>query len=365
MNNFSDRIRRLSDKLTVNDVDCIFITPSADLRYFTGYNALPLERLTCLAVRSSGEATLIVPRLELAAAQVHDPRQHGITVVSWEETQDPFAVLAEQVGSVSSAVVNDVMWAQKAFGLQHGFGVQVSAAGSLVSDLRAIKSEQEIAAIVQAGQAIDTVHHSMGQWLAAGRTEREVGRDIADAIYASGHESVDFVIVGSGPNGASPHHELSDRVIGPGEPIVVDIGGTMPSGYCSDSTRMYVCGEVADDYMDSYRVLQHAQALAVSDARVGMSGAQVDALAREVLLEAGLGEHFIHRTGHGLGLETHEEPYIVASNHQPLVAGNVFSIEPGFYIPHTYGARIEDIVYLTEQGAVSVNNTSHDIVVLP
>ena len=205
----------------------------------------------------------------------------------------------------------------------------------------------------------------MSEWLRPGRTEREVGRDIANAIYESGHETVDFVIVGSGPNGASPHHDLSDRIIEPGEPVVVDIGGTMPTGYCSDSTRMYVCGDISADFFNFYRTLQSAQASAVNGARVGMSGAQVDALARDILIDAGLGEHFIHRTGHGLGLETHEEPYIVASNHEPLVAGNVFSIEPGFYIPGKYGARIEDIVYLTEQGAVSVNNTTHDVVVLP
>ena len=364
MSDFSARISSLATSLQRASIECIFITPSADLRYFTGYNALPLERLTCLAVRSDCTATLLVPRLEFSAAATHNPEANGIALHSWEETQDPFNVLADIVGPVRSAVVNDVMWAQKVFGIQQAFGVSVSIAGRMVSDLRAIKSQREIEAIVSAGQAIDQVHSNMAQWLRPGRTEREVGRDIADAIIASGHTQVDFVIVASGPNGASPHHEVSDRIIQSGEPIVVDIGGTMPSGYCSDSTRMYACGDVVNEFKEHYGVLLQAQETAVATACQGMTGAEVDAIARNILQESDLGEYFIHRTGHGLGLETHEEPYIVASNSEQLVPGNVFSIEPGFYIPNRFGARIEDIVYLTDSGAMSVNNTPHSLTII-
>ena len=361
---YSERLSRLTHSLQNHGVECICITPGADLIYFTGYNALPLERLTCLAVRSNGDAFLIVPHLELMAAQVHQPEDHGIQLVSWQETENAYELLHKLIGQANVVAVSDLMWARHVFGIQKSFGLNVSLAESIISDLRAVKTQEEIQAISEAGQAIDEVHRNISQWLRPGRSEREVGRDIADAIIASGHRTVDFVIVGSGPNGASPHHDLSDRIIQRGEPIVVDIGGTMPSGYCSDSTRMYSIGDVEHEFMTYYSVLQSAQSRAVLEAKVGMSGAEVDALARDVLADGGLGQYFVHRTGHGLGLETHEEPYIVASNSKPLVPGNVFSIEPGFYVPGRFGARIEDIVYLTDEGAVSVNHSPRDFVVL-
>jgi Xaa-Pro aminopeptidase len=204
----------------------------------------------------------------------------------------------------------------------------------------------------------------MSKWLKPGRTEREVGRDIANAIIESGHSTVDFVIVASGTNGASPHHEVSDRVINAGEPVVVDIGGTMPSGYCSDSTRTYVCGGAPSEYLDYYSVLQHAQARACLAATTSNTCEQIDAVARDILTGAGLGDYFIHRTGHGIGLETHEEPYLVSGNAQLIENGHAFSIEPGFYFPNKYGARIEDILVCVDGKGVSTNNTTHDLVEL-
>ncbi|MBU6347169.1 MAG: Xaa-Pro peptidase family protein [Actinomycetales bacterium] len=367
MNSFDygDRISRLKAAMLQREIDVVFVTPSSDLRYLTGYEALPLERLTCLIVTKDSSPKLLVPLLERPAAQVHGLDKCDIELVSWTETEDPITLLARLTGSVKRAAVADTMWAQKALAIQQVLGVPTQAAGTLLSDLRAVKQPEEISAIAGAGAAIDSVHENMGQWLRPGRTEREVARDIADAIIASGHQTVDFVIVASGPNGASPHHECSDRVINAGEPVVVDIGGTMPNGYCSDCTRMYVCGEPSSDYVSQYAVLQEAQAAAVSGVSSGMSGREADNIAREILTEGGLGEYFVHRTGHGLGLDTHEEPYLVATNEVPLVNGNVFSIEPGFYIPGIHGARIEDIVALTDSGLINFNNTTHDLVILP
>jgi len=176
---------------------------------------------------------------------------------------------------------------------------------------------------------------------------------------------VDFVIVASGPNGASPHHEVSDRVIQAGDPVVVDIGGTMPSGYCSDCTRMYGVGEPPADFLEYYAVLQRAQQVAVEAVRPGIPCEAIDAVARDIIAGDGYGDLFIHRTGHGIGLETHEEPYIVAGNTLPLTEGMAFSIEPGFYLPGKWGARIEDIVIVTEDGALSVNNRPHELAVVP
>jgi Xaa-Pro aminopeptidase len=205
----------------------------------------------------------------------------------------------------------------------------------------------------------------MGEWLRPGRTERDVGTDIARAIVDEGHVNVDFVIVGSGPNGASPHHEVSNRVIEAGAPVVVDIGGTMPSGYCSDSTRNYVAGGSAPPaYLDAYAVLIEAQEAQRIHARPGVTAESVDAVGRVILRDAGYGELFIHRTGHGIGLETHEEPYIVAGNRAVLEPGMAFSIEPGFYVDGQYGARIEDIVVATADGLDVLNQRPRDLVTL-
>ena len=190
-----------------------------------------------------------------------------------------------------------------------------------------------------------------------------MGADIAAAIVAEGHASAEFVIVGSGPNGASPHHDVSDRVIQPGDVVVIDIGGPLPDGYNSDSTRTYVLGEPSEsDVVDTYAVLQRAQQAAVDAVRPGVTAESVDAAARQVIAEAGFGDRFIHRTGHGIGLDVHEEPYIVAGNKLPLEPGMAFSVEPGIYLPGRWGARIEDIVVVTEDGVSRLNNRPHELV---
>jgi Xaa-Pro aminopeptidase len=257
------------------------------------------------------------------------------------------------------------MWAEKVLALRDAMpGTEQVLAGSVLREIRMRKSEAEIEALAAAGAAIDSVHAAVHQWLRPGRTEREVGADIADAILAAGHSSVDFVIVGSGPNGASPHHELSDRVIEAGDPVVVDIGGTTPEGYCSDATRTYCVGLPPAEFLASYDVLREAQDAACQWARPGVSAASVDAAARDVIEAAGYGELFVHRTGHGIGLSTHEEPYIVNGNDQELAPGMAFSIEPGIYHPGLYGARIEDIVVCTDAGVRRLNLRPRELVVL-
>ena len=346
------------------DIDLLLVTPGADLTYLTGYRALPLERLTCLALRSDGQAWMAVPQLELPAAQAHGVDQQGIDLLAWGETMNPYQMLARATGLVKQVVTGNLMWAEKVHGFAEAYGALPGLAGRTISDVRAIKDSDEIAALAQAGRAIDSVHELVPQWLRAGRTEREVGRDIAAAIIDSGHETVDFVIVASGPNGASPHHEVSDRVLVNGDAIVVDIGGTMPSGYCSDSTRTYALGDPGAQYRQHYAALLEAQSVARGYATAGRTCESVDSAARDVLREAGLGEFFIHRTGHGIGLETHEDPYIVSGNDTELVAGHAFSIEPGFYIPATHGARIEDIVVCSTEGIMCLNNTTRELVVV-
>jgi Xaa-Pro aminopeptidase len=345
-------------------IDALLITPGSDLRYLSGYVAKPLERLTCLIVPADGDPSLIVPELEVAAAEAS---RIDVTIRPWGETQDPFAIIAGLLPGARAVAVDDQMWASRVLALRDALpGAEIQLAGPVISRLRMIKDDEEVRQLREAAQAIDRVHARMGEWLRAGRTEREVGADIAAAIIAEGHEAVDFVIVASGPNGASPHHEVSDRVISAGEPVVVDIGGTMPSGYCSDCTRNYVVGpDAPEGYFDAFHILFDAQAAQRSFAGPGVSAAAVDRTGREILAAAGLGEEFIHRTGHGIGLSTHEEPYIVADNEQLLEPGMAFSIEPGFYRKGQFGARIEDIVICTPDGVEVLNHQPRGLVHLP
>lgn len=346
-------------------LDALLVSPGPDLRYLTGYDAIPLERLTCLVLPASGPARIVVPALEVPAAMASPLARLDVELVSWQETEDPFALTASLLPSAVSIAVDDHMWAVKVLALRDAMPrTQQRAAGAVIQELRMRKSPAEVVALVGAGAAIDAVHAHVPDFLRPGRTEREVGADIADAIIAAGHATVDFVIVASGPNGASPHHELSDRVLETGDTVVVDIGGTMPDGYCSDSTRMYSLGEPRRQAREEFEVLREAQAAAVAAVRPGISCEALDAVARGLLMQAGLGEFFIHRTGHGIGLETHEEPYIVAGNARVLEPGMAFSIEPGVYRAGSHGARIEDIVICTQDGVLSCNNQPHELVVV-
>lgn len=360
-----DRMTRAAALADVAGLDALVVSPGPDLRYLTGYDALPLERLTCLVVRPADDPLLVVPALEQLAAAASPAGSMGLEIVTWDEGQDPYALVASILRGAQQVAVDNHMWAEKLLSLRAAMpdcGQQL--AGGVLRELRMRKSLAEIEALREAGAAIDRVHEGVPHWLRAGRTEREVGADIAEAIRAEGHARVDFVIVGSGPNGASPHHELSDRVIEAGDPVVVDIGGTTSAGYCSDCTRMYVVGEPPADFLAYYAVLKRAQAEAVIHVRPGVTCASVDAAARQVITDGGFGDRFIHRTGHGIGLETHEDPYIVAGNDLLLEPGMAFSVEPGIYLPELHGARIEDIVVCTPEGVDRLNRTSHELVVV-
>ncbi len=344
----------------------LLLTPGPDLRYLTGYDATQLERLTCLAVPADGDPFLLVPRLEQAAAEASPAGGLGLEIIGWDETADPYTLLARRLPVPSGAAVGlaDRMWAMMVLRLREALpGARQVLASTVLNGLRIRKSPAEVAALREAGAAIDRVHRQVPGWLRPGRTEREVAADISAAILAEGHAQVDFAIVASGPNAASPHHEPAGRVLAPGDAVVVDIGGTMPSGYCSDCTRTYAIGEPPPAFAAYYRVLKDAQDAACAAVRPGVTAEAVDAAARDPITSAGYGEYFIHRTGHGIGLESHENPYIVKGNEQPLEPGMAFSVEPGIY-PGPHGARIEDIVVCTAGGAERLNNVSRELVII-
>ena len=367
-----DRVRAARAVAGELGVDVVVLTPGSDLRYLCGYDAHAMERLTALVVPRSGEPLLVVPRLEAPMVAASPAGALGLDLHAWDETDDPFAVVAREVtarlGTAPTRVaVGARTWAEHALGVHRALpGSALELATPVLDRLRMVKTPAEVEELAAAGAAIDRVHARMGEWLRVGRSEAEVGADIAAAILAEGHVGVDFTIVGSGPNGASPHHELSDRVVQAGDVVVVDIGGETATGYRSDCTRTYVVGGEPDaGTAEWYAVLQDAQEAAVAAVRPGVTCEQVDAVARDRIAAAGWGEHFIHRTGHGIGLDTHEAPYIVAGNDLPLEPGMAFSVEPGIYLAGRVGARIEDIVVCTDEGVRVLNQGPRGLVVLP
>jgi Xaa-Pro aminopeptidase len=361
----------------------LVITPGYDLRYLVGSRGQTFERLTALVLSASGEPTIVVPRMELASLKESAVTELGLAVRDWVDGDDPYRLVADALGGreehngnksapagssgrlAVATAVTDSMPALHLLPLADVLGVVPVLATDVLRRLRMIKDAAEIDALRKAGAAIDRVHARVPEFLVPGRTEADVAADIAEAILAEGHSEVAFIIVGSGPHGADPHHECSDRELRAGDIVVVDIGGPYEPGYNSDSTRTYSIGEPDPEVARRYAVLQRAQQAAVEAVRPGVTAEQVDAVARDVLAAEGLAEAFVHRTGHGIGLSVHEEPYIVAGNDLPLQEGMAFSVEPGIYFPGQWGARIEDIVVVTADGALPLNNRPHELVVVP
>ena len=372
---YAQRLQAAADAAAGAGLAGLVITPGYDLRYLVGSRAQTFERLTALVLPASGEATVVVPRLELASLKESAITELPLAVRDWVDGDDPYRVVAdalrrgreEHEGNEApvATAVTDAMPALHLLPLADVLGVVPVLATDVLRRLRMIKDAAEIDALRKAGAAIDRVHARVPEFLVPGRTEADVAADIAEAIVAEGHSEVAFIIVGAGPHGADPHHECSDRELRAGDIVVVDIGGPYEPGYNSDSTRTYSIGEPDPDVARRYAVLQRAQQAAVEAVRPGVTAQQVDATARDVLAAEGLAEAFVHRTGHGIGLSVHEEPYIVAGNDLTLEEGMAFSVEPGIYFPGQWGARIEDIVIVTADGALSVNARPHDLVVVP
>jgi Xaa-Pro aminopeptidase len=359
--NYLDRLDRARKSMANQTIDVLLLSVGHDLPYLTGYHAMPLERLTMLVVPREGEATLVVPQLE-APRVVEQP---GVfTLAPWPESADPVELVARLCGGAATIAVGDQMWARFLVELLPRLpGVSYRRAVDVVGPLREIKDEAEVVALGAAGAAADRVAAQLqgGEIQLVGRTEAQVSTDISARLVAEGHDKVNFAIVAAGPNAASPHHHASARVIEAGEIVLCDFGGTM-DGYCSDITRCVFTGEPTAEIAEAYAVLHAAQAAAVAAANVGTPCEDVDRAARDVIAAAGYGEYFIHRTGHGIGLEEHEDPYIIAGNTTPLAAGHAFSVEPGIYVAGGWGMRLEDIVVATDSGPQHLNTADHSLV---
>lgn len=357
------RVRRAMED---QGIDVLLLSVGADLPWLIGYEAMPLERLTMLVVPREADATLVVPLLE-------EPRVREepdvFRIATWTETDDPVELVAALAGPVAVAAVGNRTWSQFLVELLRRMpGTEFRNASEITGPLRAVKDDAELAALRRAASAADRVAEQLqrGEIPLIGRTEAEVSADLGRRLLAEGHRRVNFAIVAAGENAASPHHEPGCRVIRADELVLCDFGGTMPAedgaGYCSDITRCVFTGEPPAEVRDLYAVLRDAQQAAVAGAMPGVACEDVDAIARRIISDAGFGGAFVHRTGHGIGVEEHEEPYIVAGNRRALQPGHVFSIEPGIYLPGRFGVRLEDIVAVGKAGPESLNRAEHALV---
>jgi len=360
---FADRVARARTALAGAGADVLLVSVGSDLPYLIGYEAMPLERLTMLVVPKDGDATLVIPRLEAPRVVEHPD---VFTLMPWNETDDPVGIVGGLVPQPATAAIGDTMWARFLVDLiPHWPGTKFVRSNLVMNELRMRKDAAEIEALRAAGAAADRVAAQLhaGDIPLVGRTEAAVSADISARLIAEGHDKVNFAIVAAGENAASPHHHAGDRVIRSGEILLTDFGGTM-DGYCSDITRCVFLGTPPSEIADAYAVLHEAQAAGVAAGTVGTPCQEVDRAARRIIDAAGFGRYFVHRTGHGIGMEAHEDPYMVEGNDLPLAAGHAFSVEPGIYVSGKWGMRLEDIVVASDAGPLAMNAADHQLVTI-
>jgi D-alanyl-D-alanine dipeptidase len=355
------RLGRAATQATDAGLTGVLVTPGPDLLYLTGYAPIAItERITMLVIHADGKPAMIVPILERPDAAAA-PAAPALSLNDWTDGDDPYEATAALLDARGRYAISDSAWAMHVLGLQNALpeSSYVSMTKALPM-LRAVKGPDELERLAAAGAAADASLEEIVQVRFAGRTEIEIAADLAALLRKHGHSQVDFTVVGSGPNGANPHHEMGERTIQEGDMVVLDFGG-LKDGYGSDTTRTVHVGEPTDEEREVFEIVRRAQQAGYEAVRPGVACEEVDRAARKVIADAGYGEYFIHRVGHGIGLTTHEPPYMIEGEKRLMEPGMCFSIEPGIYLPDRFGVRIEDIVTVTEDGGRRLNNTSREM----
>jgi Xaa-Pro aminopeptidase len=357
---FARRMARATEQAADAGLTGLLIAPGPDLAYFTGYSPMISERLTLAAIQAGRDPVMIVPSFERAGAEAA-PGIGAVEIIAWTDGEDPYAAAARVLDPRGRYAVSDAAWALHLLALQEQIpdAHQVSMSAALPT-VRAIKDEEEVELLAAAGAAVDDCFEEILRVPFAGRTETEIAAELAERLLAHGHSEVEFTLVGSGPNGANPHHEVSARTIREGDMVVLDFGGKR-DGYGSDITRTVHVGEPAAEEREVYEIVRRAQQAGVEAVAPGVPCQEVDRAARAVIGDAGYGEQFIHRVGHGIGLTVHEPPYMVEGETRPIEPGMCFSVEPGIYLRERFGVRIEDIVAATTGGARRLNNCTREL----
>ncbi|WP_411152303.1 M24 family metallopeptidase [Streptomyces sp. A30] len=360
----AERMTRAARDAADAGLSGLLVTPGPDLVWLCGYRPTALtERLTLLVLVPESEPRLLVPALERPEAEAA-PGAGALRLSEWRDGQDPYAAAAGLLRPGGHYGVSDATWSLHLLGLQEALPLTTyRALSTALPMLRAVKDDHEVARLTAAGAAADATYEAILSVRFAGRRETDVAADLAHLLRRHGHSQVDFTVVGSGPNGANPHHEAGERTIEDGDMVVLDFGG-LKDGYGSDTTRTVHVGEPTDEERAVHDIVRQAQQAAFEAVRPGVPCEEIDRVARTVIEYAGYGEYFIHRTGHGIGVTTHEPPYLVQGEQRPLVPGMCFSIEPGIYLPGRFGVRIEDIVTCTETGGRRLNGTPHEMAVV-
>ena len=362
---YAQRLRRAQEITKAAGIDAVVVATGEDFFYLVGSTLSSHERLTALIIPAEGTPQLFAPGTDILDLNLSPVPQLDVQVHGWNDGDDIYGQVADAIGRDAGKVAaTAALTADHLFQLQGLISAEWVLANTALAELFSSKDPAEIDELRKAAQAIDRVHGQVPELLQPGRTEREVADDL-EALILKEHVSVDFVIVGSMENGANPHHSFSDRVINAGDPVVVDIGGTLASGYHSDCTRTYVAGgditKAPEDFLAAYKVLQDAQMASLQFAKPGRTAEEIDASSRTPISQAGYGEYFTHRLGHGIGLSGHEEPFIIAGNDLVIQESMAFSIEPGIYMPGKWGMRIEDIVTTTKDGIESLNQGPREL----
>lgn len=358
----TDRMSRVQALIQARDIDLLIATPSSDLVYLLQYPARASERPTMLAIPCLGSPFIVLPQLEA-------PRLiglEGIAIIAYGETESPFLKLREAVSEGAGPAriaISDQSWSSVLLELQHAFpGASFETAGPIIRELRMKKHTDELDSLEQGAALVDRAFDTILTRRFEGRTELEIADELSHILKELGLDTAGWrPIIATGPNSASPHHLTSDRTVHHGDAVILDYGGAL-HGYQADTTRTVYTGPPDGEFMRVYEVVLQAQETAVGAVRPGAAAEQVDQAARDVIDAAGYGDFFIHRTGHGIGLDVHEEPYIVEGNSLRLEPGMTFSVEPGIYIPGKFGVRIEDIVAVTEDGAARLNHADRSLV---
>ncbi|MET8634026.1 M24 family metallopeptidase [Streptomyces sp. NPDC004096] len=360
---YAARMRRAAEAADAAGLAGLLIAPGPDLVWLTGYRPVETERLTLLVLRAGHDPVLVVPTLEApdAAEATGAP---ALTLRDWTDGKDPYDAAAGLLGARGRYGISDNAWALHLLGLRERLpDVGHVALTRALPMLRAVKDAAELDRLAAAGTAADAAYEEILKVTFGGRREREVAADLAVLLRRFGHTQVDFTIVASGPNGANPHHEAGERVIQRGDMVVLDFGG-LKHGYGSDTSRTVHVGEPTDEEREVHDLVRAAQEAGFRAVGPGAACQDVDRAARAVIDDAGYGAYFIHRTGHGIGVTTHEPPYMIEGEEQPLVPGMCFSVEPGVYLPGRFGVRIEDIVAVTEDGGRRLNETSREMAIV-
>jgi Xaa-Pro dipeptidase len=359
-----ERKERLVQLMGERSIEALILSPSMNMLYLTGFNTFPGERLLISILDREGKVTFIVPKLyeqEVREKAAFD------SLLAWDDSQSPEELLREinkkRNYENSFVAIEDTMWFavfEKVINTYRG--ADFVKASHLVGELRKIKAADEMGNMRKASELAERALGKVIPLIKVGMTENELKDKLEAEMKNQGLTGSAFeTIIGSGTNSALPHYGAGDRKFKEGDSIVIDFGG-LCGGYCSDMTRTVFVGKASEEYKNVYAVVKEAQERAVKSVKPGIKASQVDAAARRCIEESGYGEYFIHRTGHGIGMEVHEEPYITDSSDLILEPGMVFSIEPGIYLPGKFGVRIEDLVMVTETGVENLNKFKKELI---